>query len=131
MKTLIKIKFNENLIFDNNNNSYLIHNFIFEELNLSRELLFLKKFTSLDDILFEQLDDNFELHLMLQIIIDLPETLYENYNKEKIFNFIRESLDTLPIRFLIESSYSNQQHIVIDMNKDNPNLNFDYSALDL
>jgi hypothetical protein len=131
MKTLIKIKFNENLIFDNNNNSYLIHNFIFEELNSSRELLFLKKFTSLDDILFEQLDDNIETHLMLQIIIDLPETLYENYNKEKIFNYIRESLDTLHIRFLNDSSYSNQQHVVIDMNKDNPNLNFDYSALDL
>ena len=85
----------------------------------------------MDDIQFEQFDDNFELQLMLQIIIDLPEKLYENYNKEKIFNYIRESLDTLHIRFLNESTYSNQQHIVIDMNKDNPNLNFDYNALDL
>lgn len=132
MKALIDIKFNDiRLSLDNHNNSDFIHGFIFEELHAERELLSVTEFAKINDNQSVQDSDTTISQLMLQIIMDLPESLYENYDTQTIFNYIHNNLDIKHISFLNHWFSDSSQYVLIEMDENNPSLNFDYTELDL
>lgn len=131
MKALIDIKFNDiQLSLTNHNKSDFIHGFIFEELHHERQLLSLREYSNDIDFKFEHEMESANF-LVTKIIIDIPVSLYDNQDHQKILHYIHSNLDIKHVVFLDEWFSNQTQYVLIAMDENNPNLNFDYRELDL
>lgn len=116
MKTIILLKFQDNfLLFGNTKPTELIKEFLYEELTIKTEVLSIEPIHSYSVKSFDSILTNSTKDIILEITIDIPNTLFHRTTDFELITYIHAQLDQTTIVFKDEQWQGNTQFLTIEM----------------
>lgn len=116
MKTIILLKFHDNfLLFGNTKPTELIKEFLFEELTIKTEVLSIEPKHNYSVKSFNTILPNSTKDIILEITIDIPNTLFHRTTDFELITYIHSQLNKTTIVFKDEQWQGNTQFLTIEM----------------